>query len=90
MIICLFADLSNSVSLSNAPMEQRVLVLSSVGGQLDCGRPLRYMMHLQLQEKMCCKPQSNNAQLSLRITSQSEVATHMTCISVSELFILSL
>lgn len=25
MIICLFAELSNSVSLSNAPMEQRVL-----------------------------------------------------------------
>lgn len=37
MIICLFAELSNSVSLSNAPLRQRVLVLSSVGGQLDCG-----------------------------------------------------
>lgn len=75
MIICLFADLSNSVFYQMLPWSRGFFVLSSVGGQLDCGRPLRHMMYSQLQEKMC--QASNNAQLSLRVTSRQRKQPHI-------------
>lgn len=57
------------------PMEQSGSLSSAVlEASWIVDVPLRYMMHSQLQEKMC--QASNNAQLSLRITSRQRKNSH--------------